>query len=330
MSFALRLDGVVKFYGRRKALDGLNLEVPAGSIFGLVGSNGAGKTTAMAGSVGLLRFSAGSVDLLGQGPFRPAAHAGRVSLLPQDSRLPLHARVGDLLHYYGRLQRVPEPRLRTAIDEVLEWVHLADRRASPVRTLSHGMARRLTIAQAFLGDPELVLLDEPRSGRDPREAVRIRDSLRDRKGRQTIVISSHNLRELEALCDRVAFVENGKLLRTDAMERMVRRHHRLAYAVSGAEDLPLADLKAALPNATFDVENEGKRLAVVFDDAQVRVEDVNAAVLPVLLRAGVGVLEVRRGSDLESEYLALTAPPPVPIPDPQVERAAYGARSTQP
>ena len=98
---SLELKGVVKYYGRRKALDGLDLSVPAGSIFGLVGSNGAGKTTSMAVSMGFLRPASGSVSLFGEGAFQPSLHAGRVSLLPQDARLPPHSRVEELLRFYG-------------------------------------------------------------------------------------------------------------------------------------------------------------------------------------------------------------------------------------
>ena len=108
MSAALELRGVTKSYGRTRALDGLDLHVPAGSIFGLVGSNGAGKTTAMAVSVGLLQTEAGEINLFGAGPFRPEKHAGRVTLLPQDSRFPPHARVEELLRFYSRVQGAGE------------------------------------------------------------------------------------------------------------------------------------------------------------------------------------------------------------------------------
>jgi ABC-type multidrug transport system ATPase subunit len=265
----------------------------------------------MAVTVGLLRTSAGTVNLLGDGPFRPERHRGRVSLLPQDSRLPLHARVGELLLFYGRLQGLAAPDAARCAESVLELVHLSDRRDQAVRTLSHGMLRRLTIAQAFLGSPELVLLDEPLSGLDPREAARIKGLIGTLRGRRTIVISSHNLRELEALCDRVAFIEAGRLVRTDLMDRVVRRHHRLTYTIA-CGSLPMDELQAAAPGATFEGDADGRSLTVVFDDARTRTEEVNAAVLPVLFKAGVGVLEIRRGSDLESEYLAITEPLPLP------------------
>jgi len=297
---------LVKYYGRRKALDGLDLQVPAGSIFGLIGSNGAGKTTAMATTVGLLHLAGGSINLLGEGAFSPAKHTGRVSLLPQDSRLPLHSRVEDLLMFYGRLQGVEGEQLAGSVANVIDWVHLQDRRRSPVRTLSHGMMRRLTIAQAFLGTPELVLLDEPMSGLDPREALRIRNILTSRRGKQTIIISSHNLHELETLCDRVAFIEQGKLVRQDTLDNVTQRSHRIMYRLRPGK-LPLEELRNILPEASFEPQADGSTLTVSFLGDQNAITEVNHKILGILLTKGVGVFEVQQGSDLESEYLAATS-----------------------
>jgi ABC-2 type transport system ATP-binding protein len=300
---ALEMQGVVKSYGRLRALDGLDLHVPHGSIFGLVGSNGAGKTTAMAVALGLLRPAGGRINLLGDGPFRTEKHAGRVALLPQDSRFPPHAHVEELLRFYGRVQGVPVETVETAIDELLGWVHLQDRRRSAVRTLSHGMNRRLAIAQAFLGSPELVLLDEPLNGLDPKEAARVREMIRQRRGRQAIVISSHNLTDIEALCDHVAFIEKGKLVRQDTLEKITRRAHRITYVFRGG-NVPMDKLSTALPEVTW--ERLPESLTATFAE-RYTTEELNAAVLPVLLEAGVGILEIQRGSDLESEYLRLAS-----------------------
>jgi ABC-type Na+ transport system ATPase subunit NatA len=158
--------------------------------------DGAGKTTMMSICAGLLRADGGRVDLLGEGAFDPARHAGRVTILPQDSRLPLHARVADLLMFYGRLQGVPRADLPAQIEQLLAWVNLSDRATSPVKSLSHGMMRRLTVAQAFLGQPQLIFLDEPMSGLDPREVARMRETLGRRRDNQTIVIRSRVLTEL--------------------------------------------------------------------------------------------------------------------------------------
>lgn len=315
MTYALEMQCVVKNYGSRQALAGLDLQVPAGSIFGLIGSNGAGKTTSMALTVGLLQTSSGDINLLGGGPFNPATHAGRVSLLPQDSRLPLHSRVEELLVFYGRLQGLSDGVLKESVDNVLDWVHLDDRRQSPVRTLSHGMMRRLTIAQAFLGHPELVLLDEPMSGLDPREASRIRHMLLRRRGMQTIIISSHNLHEIESLCDRAAFIEHGKLLRQDTIDNLTRRGHSVTYRLLPGK-LNLQALREIMPDTAIELSPDETLLSIKFHGATEAITQINAKILEILLRDGVGIMEIRRGSDLESEYLAATAPPLPPQSNP--------------
>ncbi len=308
---ALEFQGVTKRYGRRLALNGLDLALPMGSIFGLVGSNGAGKTTAMAVAAGLLRPDGGTIDVLGQGAFQPDRQGGRVTLLPQDSRLPLHARVGELLAYYGRLQGESGARLQRSVEQVLEWTHLTDRRDSPVRTLSHGMMRRVTIAQAFLGEPDLVLLDEPLSGLDPREQVRIREMLLHRRGRQTLLISSHQLHDLEALCDHVAFIELGRCLRQDSLEAVVRRRHTLTLLLEGAFTLPGPALTEAVPGLDWNYDSGRSELTLEFPETWTPAR-VNAALLPRLLAAGCGIREIRAGFGLEREYLNATEPPPVP------------------
>ena len=190
---ALATRDLVKRYGRRRALAGFTLAVPRGTMMGLVGANGAGKTTWMMAVAGFLRLTSGTIDLLGRGPFDATIHSGRFSILPQDSDLPLEARPGELLYRYARMQGLSAEAARRSADEVLAAVNLADRARSAVRSLSHGMRMRVRLAQCFLGSPEVVLLDEPLNGLDPVEADRIRRFLRGRRGRQTIVVSSHRI-----------------------------------------------------------------------------------------------------------------------------------------
>jgi ABC-2 type transport system ATP-binding protein len=296
---ALQIRGLMKRYGRRMALDGFDLDVPSGSMLGLVGSNGAGKTTCFSIVGGYVAANAGTVDLLGAGPYHPDRHAGRITILPQDADLPRHAPVSELLAYFGRLQGLTAAEARVQVPQVLEWVHLGDRAASPIRTLSHGMKRRVMVAQAFLGRPELILLDEPLNGLDPKEVVHIRNFLRARRGSQTIVISSHNLHEIELVCDRVAFIEQGRLVRTDTLEAITARANLLRYRLEGGPP-PLDELRAAVPHATFEPDVEG--FVCRYGDAH-RPADLNAAVLPVLLRHGCRLDAVSQGERLEDVYL---------------------------
>ncbi len=302
---ALSIRGLRKRYGRRVALDGLDIEVPRGSLFGLVGSNGAGKTTMMTCCAGLLRIDGGEIDLLSRGAPDPVRHRGLFAILPQDARLPLHARVGELMTFYGQLLGIRRTELEKQVSDLLEWVNLTDRRNAPVRSLSHGMMRRLTVAQAFIGQPQLVFLDEPMSGLDPREVNRMRRLFTDRPPGQTIVISSHILGELEAVCDHVAFVEKGRLVKQGPLSAMMRHHHRIVYHVRGTP-WPMEKLKAAVPGGTWKEDADTSRIELSMDDASVDPVEINNIVLRILLDGGVGVVEVLRGSDLEREFLQAT------------------------
>lgn len=323
MRLALQLDRVEKRYGKRRALDGLTVDVREGQVFGLVGSNGAGKTTALSIAAGIARPTGGRVNILEQGPFDAVRLAGRLSFMPQDTWLAGHAGVRDTLIFYARLQGLGTRDAERAADAALDGVHLTDRAHARIKTLSHGMRRRVLIAQAFLGDPDVILLDEPLSGLDPREVVNIRRILTQRRANQTVVISSHNLAEIEKICDHVAFIEQGRRVRQDTMERVTGRGQTLIY-VLGSSDVPWDRLESALPEAGtsfrwLDEPHRGEPGAVCLQcdfGNGVPANDINAAILPCLLEADVPVFGIRHGAELEHAYLTATAtgrdnaPPP--------------------
>lgn len=210
---AVSCERLVKRYGRLRALDGFTLNVPVGCVMGLVGPNGAGKTTWMMSVAGLTLVNEGRISLFGRGAFDAAVHSGRVAILPQDSALPLESSVGGFLTDLSRLQGLSANRARVEVSRVLSAVNLSDRVRASIRSLSHGMRKRLMVAQCFLGAPELVLLDEPMNGLDPEERVRMRDLIVGGGRERTVVVSSHNLVDLEKLCTHIAFVESGKVTR---------------------------------------------------------------------------------------------------------------------
>lgn len=286
MSVAIRAQGLVKRYRKARALDGLSIEVPGGSICGLIGPNGAGKTTTMSILAGFLQPDEGTVDVLGRGPYAPETHRGRVGILPQDAELPTASTPRQLLTIWGRLQGLDGPGARRAVDEVLQVVLLADRADARVGTLSHGMRRRVTVASALLGDPELVLLDEPTSGLDPGQARHLRDAIAGLRGRRTVLVSSHNLAELEAICDHVIFIDTGRCTRAGPLAALTGRDREVYVRLAppyppGREELV--------------------RLVV---DAGGDVEDATSALLRTLLDEGARISEVRRGESLERRYFA--------------------------
>ncbi len=298
MSPALRLRGVRKAYGSVQALDGLDIEVPRGVVCGLVGPNGAGKTTAFGIVGGVLRADAGEVDLLGAGRFDPRVHAGRVTLLPQDCELNPHTAVEDLLVFYGRLQGLSKTEANRDAARSLELVDLSDRRRMRVKQLSHGMRRRVAVAQAFLGDPDLVLLDEPNSGLDPTQVIRLRELFQAQSGRRTLIISSHVLHELQATCDFVVMMDKGVCTLSGPLDEVTRVGQRVTIHIEG--EAPLEALRAALPDAQIEQERES---IVVLGPPRTGVAELNARALRVLLDHDVPIESVERGQSLEARWL---------------------------
>jgi len=296
---ALRLAGVRKRYGSTVALDGLDLEVPKGSLLGLVGPNGAGKTTAFGIVSGAVRADAGTVDVLGEGPFDPARHAGRVSVLPQDCELNPFSSARQLLTFFARLSGMTRGRAASEAARVLELVRLTDRADSRVGQLSHGMRRRLAVAQALLGEPELVLLDEPTGGLDPHLVVEMREILRSQAGERTVVVSTHILADLETTCDHVAFIEAGRCVKSGPVDAVTGRRAVVRVRLA-APMIALADVADVLAGRAPRIEDDELvyTLAPGEDPAA-----VNAALLPALIAKGARVLELRLGGTLESAYL---------------------------
>ena len=301
MDNAIETVDLVKRYGARRALDGLTLAVPRFAVLGLIGPNGAGKTTWMMSVAGFLHLSSGSVNLLGGGPFDPSLHCGRVTILPQDSELPLESRPQELLTHYGLLQGLSREEAARSAAAMLDEVHLGDRLSSPIRSLSHGMRKRVMIAQCFIGFPEVVLLDEPLSGLDPREVAHMRAFLTRRRGRQTPVISSHNLHDIEVMCDRVAFIEKGRTVRAATLEEVVGKASTLVYRVT-AEPADYGALTAAVPDSVLTFDAAARALVCRYDPRRATSEEINSRLLPALL-SQCGVTTVTCGASLETEYL---------------------------
>jgi len=297
---------LAKRRGRRRALDGFTLTVPRGAIMGLVGANGAGKTTWMMTVAGFLRPDSGEMDVLGGGPFDAMKHAGRFSILPQDSALPLEVSPFAALYRFGRIQGLAPGAARRSADAALAAVNLGDRAGSSARSLSHGMRKRMMVAQCFVGQPEVVLLDEPLNGLDPIEADRLRRFILAQRGRRTIVVSSHNLEDVERLCTHVAFVEKGRVVRTDALASITHGASRMVYTLA-AEPTDYTALSAAVPGAEFRWQASERRLTCEFDMDAGGPAAINSRILPVLL-AQTGVLAASPGRSLEEAFLERSSP----------------------
>jgi len=302
---ALVLDGVVKRYGTLRktlALDGVSFEVPRGSVCGLIGPNGAGKTTVLASICGQLRLDAGRIEILGGGPFDVERFKGRIGLLPQDAELGVSHTPQELLVHLGLLQGLGGADARAEAERTLASVDLSDRAGKRIATLSHGMRRRLAIATALLGNPELVLLDEPMSGLDPAQVRSLRELVTAQRGRKTLLISSHNLAELEQVCDHVVLIDRGRCTLAGPIAEVTGRAMVLQWTL-GPGELDLDALGEALPD--HEVRREDGLLTVVCP-TDTDLDDTARVVARQLVEADIPIRDVRRGLSLERSYLDRT------------------------
>ena len=276
---ALSFDGVTRRYGRTVALDLVSFQVRPGSCHGLVGPNGAGKTTTFALAAGFLRPGTGTIRVLGREPRDRGPNRPRIGVLPQDAELPGYLDVGTLLTTWARLSG--ELRSESAARVALERVQLADAWDTYPRALSHGVAKRVALAQALLGEPALLLLDEPTAGLNPRAAAEVRALLGGLRGQRTVIISSHNLAELERLCDAVTVLDHGKVVQDGTLAEVTRRGAEFSVQV-GRGDVPLPELRALPGVAQVDLSPSGQ-LAVRLSPDSPPADDVVATVLEALL-----------------------------------------------
>jgi ABC-type multidrug transport system ATPase subunit len=304
---AIRTESLSRHFGNLRAVDGLSFEVPTGSIFGFLGPNGAGKTTTFSLLCGFMRPTAGTAEVLGA-PLN-ALHRvrRRMSALPQDARFHPERTVIDDLRFLAHLGgQSPDDASRDA-ERVLAAVGLEDARNVKGKALSHGMAKRFGIAQAFLGSPELVLLDEPTEGLDPRMAKGIRDLIRSLAGKSTVLVSSHNLAEVEDLCDHAAILDRGRLVTAGSMAALTGSDELLLITLGAPIDAP-SRILAGLPSVkSVEASSDGRRLRVRLASPEGQpFEAVVTRVLDALIRSGALIGTVGRGRGLEERFLEVT------------------------
>jgi ABC-2 type transport system ATP-binding protein len=207
---AIEAHALRKHFGANVAVSNLSLTIARGEVFGFLGPNGAGKTTSVKMLLGLIAPTSGSATLL-EAPLGDRAARARMGFLPEHFRFHDCLTGREFLRIHGRLQGVRHAVLERRIDDLLERVDLLDAQDRPLRQFSKGMVQRVGLAQALINEPELVFLDEPTSGLDPLGRVLVRELIEDLRARgATVFLNSHLLGEVEATCDRVVFVKNGR------------------------------------------------------------------------------------------------------------------------
>jgi ABC-2 type transport system ATP-binding protein len=210
---AISAVSVSKRFGSVTALDRLTLDIRCGEVFGLLGPNGSGKTTFMRLLAGYLLPSAGRLAVAGLDTVRDSlAVRRRIGYVPESAPLYRQMRVGEFLAFMARLRGLPERAVAAAVERVVDQLALSAVVEKPTRALSRGYRQRAALAQALIHDPDILILDEPTNGLDPRQIIEMRELIRSLAGRHTVLMSSHILSEVEKTADRVAVMLDGRLL----------------------------------------------------------------------------------------------------------------------
>ncbi len=302
----LEVRNLTKKYGDLVALDDVSFSVPRGSVYGLIGPNGAGKTTALRILAGVLESDSGKIVIAGRSVDGDKKFwAGKIGFMPDFFGVYPDLTTYEYLDFFGRAYGIPYRDRMKAIDDLLDLAELSHKKHEFVQNLSRGMQQRLCLARALIHDPDILLLDEPASGLDPRARVEFRNLVKElqRKGK-TVLISSHILTELSEICDQVAILEKGKLVASgdiDSIGERVKLVRRLEIKPIGDAE-PLAAAIAGMPEV-LDVRVEGGVVKVGFsgDDESV------ASLLGELVKRGFGILSFTEAkSDLEEVYMSLT------------------------
>jgi ABC-2 type transport system ATP-binding protein len=306
MNSAISLDNVRKSLGGREILKGISFAVEPGDIFGYLGPNGAGKTTTIRVILGLFNPNSGKASILGEDVSRDEARA-KVGFVLEADGLYDNLTGYENLHYYCQIYDVPQGQAEERIEEMLQLVGLSDRALDKVAAYSKGMRQKLALARAMVHEPELLILDEPTAGVDPTGQIEVRDIILNmaHKRGKTIFLSSHNLDEVQRICNRIALIDKGEIKLYGELEKlrreMGRREVVIETGITTTEqaevlDGVLAELQA-LPYVK-SCRREARKLHLNLAGTA----DVSE-IVAMLSGKNIGVEEIRKGEvTLEEIY----------------------------
>lgn len=283
----LRLDGLTKCYGAVTALDGLTIDIPPGRV-GVVGANGAGKTTLFRIVLGLARPTAGSVEVHGASvAVDPIAVRSRLGYMPEHECLPLDQTAADVVATLGEIGGLPARAARQRASDVLDLVGLDEARFRPISGFSTGMRQRAKLAQALVGDPQLVLLDEPTAGLDPAG----RDEMLTLVARLgtfgiSVLMSTHLLDDVQQVCDHVLMIDGGRLVVAGPTDSLLERTGVVTVDVGDPHDAEHLRAELTRRGMTAEIVDDVVEVAVNGDEALDRVRDTVAELGLPLYRLG--------------------------------------------
>lgn len=307
----IEVTNLTKKYGNHTAVDHLSFRVEKGQIYGFLGPNGAGKSTTMNIITGYLAASQGTVTVNGKDIQKEPEEAKKcIGYLPELPPVYADMTVEEYLRFAAELKKIPKAERAAQVAKVMEMTRITDMKKRLIRNLSKGYKQRVGLAQAILGEPEVIILDEPTVGLDPKQIIEIRDLIRSLGKNHTVILSSHILSEVSAICDHIMIISHGKLVASDSpegLQKLMSGSGWLELEVKGS----WKDIQAAISTveAVKDVEKCGEK-----EDGSVKVHvtsaekaDIREAVFYALAEAKLPILFMQYSEkSLEDIFLELT------------------------
>lgn len=301
----IKVTDLTKAYGERLAIDHLNFQVEKGEVVGFLGPNGAGKSTTMKIITGFMAPTSGQVEVEGFDVFEsPIEVKKRIGYLPELPPVYGDMRVADYLKFCAEIKRVPSRNIKERVADSISKTSLDEVADRLIQNLSKGFRQRVGLAQALVSDPEILILDEPTVGLDPSQVVEMRKLIAGLRGQHTIVLSTHILPEVQANCDRIIIINDGKIVTSETLENISKSESgscRISISVARGHDKLAADLKKV--SSITSVVLNGKKIDVEMAQSDDNIEKLAERVVA----SGSGLLEMKvESSNLEEIFIRLT------------------------
>ena len=307
----IEVKNLVKRYGNHTAVDHLSFEIEKGKIYGFLGPNGAGKSTTMNMITGYIASTEGTVVIDGHDILEEPEEAKKcIGYLPEMPPLYFDMTVLEYLKFVADLKKIPKDKKASMIEEIMDMVKITDMKNRLIKNLSKGYRQRVGIAQAVLGYPEVIILDEPTVGLDPKQINEIRELIKDLKKKHTVILSSHILSEVSAVCDYVLIISHGKLVASDTPEnlgKLAAGSNNLNLLVKGQKDAIRAALETVEGVKEVAVKKSAEEGVYAVSVGTEEDTDVREKVFYSMVNAGCPILEMQsKKVSLEEIFLELT------------------------
>lgn len=306
----VEVKNLTKYYGNIKAVDDISFTVETGEILGFLGPNGAGKSTTMNMITGYLSSTSGTVTIDGSEILDdPKKAKSKIGYLPEIPPLYIEMTVRKYLEFMFDLKKVKLPK-KEHIEEVMRLVHISEQSERIIKHLSKGYRQRVGFAQALLGNPPVIILDEPTVGLDPKQIIEIRNLIKSLGKKHTVIFSSHVLSEVSEICDRIIVISEGRIAadaKTDELSTQVLGNQKLAVQIEGNSSDIIAAIKkipAVVRVIKTGEQNDAGKYMIEYDkDSNIRRDVFNA-----MVRINCAILDMQSGNEtLEDLFLRLTS-----------------------